>query len=74
MVGENGQDIAADTSYINKIVKSDNDKADFMAVLKDEFESVTRKLKDVPGMPGVYVVNQPQQTLNSLKIEPLKLS
>jgi flagellar hook-basal body complex protein FliE len=40
----------------------------FMDVLKQEFDQVTSKLQDVPGMPGVYVVNQPQQTLDSLNI------
>jgi len=40
----------------------------FMDVLKQEFDHVTSKLQDVPGMSGVYVVNQPQQTLDSLNI------
>lgn len=41
----------------------------FMDVLKREFEHVTSKLKDVPGMPGIFTLNpQPPQTLETLNI------
>ena len=40
----------------------------FLATLQDRFNEVTSRMKEIPGLPGVYFINQPQQTLGSLNI------
>lgn len=40
----------------------------FMDTLADHFREATAKMKELPGMPGVYVIDRQQQTLDSLQI------
>ena len=51
---------------LNPVTRAGDGK--FMDILRDHFAEAQQKMKPVEGMPGVYVINQPQQILDSLNI------